>query len=162
MAAVLLAAGAAPSRACLLDACRAASSATVDALVAALGPPGPSESGAQQDKLLGGCQEAAALLRSAAHANDVPRLQMLLKAGADASSSGGGYDGRTALHVAAAEGHVEAVVLLVEAGGADVGALDRWGRSALQEAQSSPGAARVLGYLQARAGVGGQKQKAAE
>jgi glutaminase len=127
--------------------------------VEALGSQASSKTDARQENLLGGCAEAAALLRSAAHANDVPRLQMLLKAGADASSSGGGYDGRTALHVAAAEGNLEAAVLLVEAGGADVGAQDRWGRGALQEAQRSPGAAKVLGYLQARAGAGSQQQQ---
>jgi ankyrin repeat protein len=43
------------------------------------------------------------------------------------------YDGRTALHVAAAEGHIEVVEFLVKTG-SPLFVRDRWGHSPLQEA----------------------------
>ena len=45
----------------------------------------------------------------------------------------GNYDHRTALHIAASEGHVECVALLVNAG-ADVNVTDRWGGTPLDDA----------------------------
>lgn len=48
----------------------------------------------------------------------------LLLAGAEADACD--YDQRTALHIAAAEGNLPAVKVLVEGGGANVCVKDRW------------------------------------
>jgi glutaminase len=44
------------------------------------------------------------------------------------------YDGRTPLHLAASEGHMEVVKLLLEKG-APVNAKDRWGGTPLEDAE---------------------------
>ncbi|XP_046673514.1 glutaminase liver isoform, mitochondrial-like [Homalodisca vitripennis] len=44
------------------------------------------------------------------------------------------YDGRTSLHLAAAEGHYDCVVFLVEQCGVPINSKDRWGKTALDEA----------------------------
>jgi ankyrin repeat protein len=50
----------------------------------------------------------------------------LLRCGADVNA--GDYDARTALHVAAADGNLAAVKLLVEQGRADLDVQDRWAK----------------------------------
>ncbi|KAH8068478.1 hypothetical protein JL721_6619 [Aureococcus anophagefferens] len=56
-----------------------------------------------------------------ARAGDVPRLEALLR---DHDANAAGYDDRTPLHLAAAEGHADAVALLLDRGAA-VDAADR-------------------------------------
>eukprot|EP00798_Chlamydomonas_sp_ICE-L_P032551 gene32551-17268_t len=53
------------------------------------------------------------------------------------------FDQRCALHVAAAEGNINAVRLLVEEGGATVDIEDRWGHNALVEAERAGARASV-------------------
>ncbi|GAB5353216.1 hypothetical protein AAMO2058_000018500 [Amorphochlora amoebiformis] len=65
------------------------------------------------------------------------------------------YDNRTALHIAAAEGHASMVEMLLDRG-ADVDARDRWNKTALEEAQQQ-GNQKVVGILRR---VQGQVAKA--
>ena len=127
VAAALLAAGAAPSRGALLEACRGKHIAIVEAVVAAIRRQVDAGMQGALGLWLGSCDEVVELLCTAAHSNDLPCLTMLLNAGADANCCD--YDKRTALHIAAADGHLKGVQLLVEAGGADVNVQDRWGHS---------------------------------
>jgi hypothetical protein len=99
-------------------------------------------------QLLGNCEEVADMLCLASHYNDLPWLNMLLKAGADAN--GCDYDQRTPLHIAAADGHLKAVRVLVEKGSARVDVRDRWGNSPLSEAQKI-NASNVVEYLESAA-----------
>ena len=71
----------------------------------------------------------AQLIQSAA-INDLPQLTALLASGVDANCFD--YDRRTPLHLAVAEGHVEAAKLLLQYG-ARVDTEDRWGSSPLTE-----------------------------
>eukprot|EP00298_Acanthocystis_sp_HF-20_P011427 c19389_g2_i2.p1 GENE.c19389_g2_i2~~c19389_g2_i2.p1 ORF type:complete len:306 (-),score=157.98 c19389_g2_i2:235-1152(-) len=77
--------------------------------------------------------DAVTSLISAAHANDVEMLGRLLSAHSDPNICG--YDHRTALHVAAGEGHIQVVKFLVEHG-ASVNVLDRHGMSPIEEAEN--------------------------
>ena len=61
--------------------------------------------------------------------------------------NGGDYDARTALHLAAGNGHVRVVEFLCEHAGADVNAVDRWGGKPLDDAQFS-GHAECVAALQ--------------
>ncbi|KAJ8393086.1 hypothetical protein AAFF_G00067690 [Aldrovandia affinis] len=71
----------------------------------------------------------------AAYRGDVQSLRRYFLSGADVNALD--YDGRSALHVAASEGHVEVVRFLIENAGAQPSANDRWGNTALQEAVRS-------------------------
>lgn len=64
---------------------------------------------------------------------DLPLLRRLLRCGIRADSQD--YDKRAALHIAAAEGNVQAVKLLIEEGNAAVNVVDRWGYTPLDEAK---------------------------
>ena len=70
----------------------------------------------------------------AASRNDVDELKVLVAYGHSLNDAD--YDGRTPLHLAAVEGHGDAVRYLL-AQGVDVNPLDRWGNTPLQEAQSN-------------------------
>lgn len=94
--------------------------------VMADGDGGPVEQTAMQLKLL------PMLLCSAAATNAAEVLAKLLKSTATAVNSAD-YDGRTALMLACAEGHVASIELLL-VNGADVNARDRWGSTPLWEA----------------------------
>ena len=71
----------------------------------------------------------AQLIQSAA-INDIPQLTALLVSGVNPNCAD--YDRRTPLHLAVAEGHVEAAKLLLQYG-ARVDTEDRWGSSPLTE-----------------------------
>ncbi|XP_029698125.1 glutaminase liver isoform, mitochondrial isoform X1 [Takifugu rubripes] len=69
----------------------------------------------------------------AAFKGDVQALRRYFLSGVDVKAVD--YDGRTALHVAAAEGHAEVIRFLLENVGANPALKDRWGSSPLQEAR---------------------------
>uniref|UniRef100_A0AAY4BPS2 glutaminase n=1 Tax=Denticeps clupeoides TaxID=299321 RepID=A0AAY4BPS2_9TELE len=68
----------------------------------------------------------------AAFRGDLQSLRRYFLSGADVNAVD--YDGRSALHVAASEGHLELVRFLMENTGARCLVKDRWGNTALQEA----------------------------
>lgn len=72
------------------------------------------------------------LMCSAAGLGDVAALRRMIESGADVNA--GDYDGRTALHLAAAEGQSEAVAYLVERG-ANPRSRDRWGGTPVDDAE---------------------------
>ncbi|KAH8054183.1 hypothetical protein JL722_8912 [Aureococcus anophagefferens] len=84
-------------------------------------------------------------LLDAARAGDVPRLEALLR---DHDANAAGYDDRTPLHLAAAEGHADAVALLLDRGAA-VDASDRWRGTPLRDAEQG-GHGAVAALLLAR------------
>ncbi|XP_075884840.1 glutaminase liver isoform, mitochondrial isoform X2 [Nelusetta ayraudi] len=69
----------------------------------------------------------------AAFRGDVQTLRRYFLSGVDVNAVD--YDGRSALHVAAAEGHTEVIRFLLENASADASLRDRWGSSPLQEAR---------------------------
>lgn len=74
------------------------------------------------------------LLFSAA-SGDLNALRRHKLSGMDLNQSD--YDGRTALHLAAAEGHLDCVRFLVEQGSLNtVDPLDRWGNTPIDDAES--------------------------
>jgi ankyrin repeat protein len=88
--------------------------------------------------------ELSSALCSMVQEEQVDLLRRYIAAGADMNAAD--YDKRAPLHVAAAEGRLPLVVLLVEEGGADLAATDRWGNTPLAEARRA-GAADVVAYL---------------
>lgn len=73
--------------------------------------------------------------------NDTAALGALLAAGVDVNAAD--YDGRTALHVAAAQGAVETAMMLLEQPGIDTAKKDIGGATAAEEAQKHNQAAVV-------------------
>ncbi|TKS72909.1 Glutaminase liver isoform, mitochondrial [Collichthys lucidus] len=69
----------------------------------------------------------------AALKGDVQALRRYFLSGVDVNAVD--YDGRSALHVAAAEGHTEVIRFLLENAGANRALKDRWGSSPVQEAR---------------------------
>ncbi|XP_060892152.1 glutaminase liver isoform, mitochondrial [Labrus mixtus] len=69
----------------------------------------------------------------AAFKGDVQALRRYFLSGVDVNAVD--YDGRSALHVAAAEGHTEVIRFLLGNTGANAALKDRWGSSPLQEAR---------------------------
>ncbi|KAI7843592.1 hypothetical protein COHA_002834 [Chlorella ohadii] len=94
--------------------------------------------------------EQAAMLCTAVFEGNLPLARRLLRAGVRVDS--GDYDKRTALHISAAEGNLQAVRLLVEEGGADMQVADRWGHTPLDEALRV-GAGPVVRYLTRQLGA---------
>ncbi len=97
--------------------------------------------------------ELSGVLCSAVHAGNGALLALYLRAGADPSAAD--YDRRTPLHIAAAEGALEAVQALVAAG-ADTRAADRWGHSPLDEARREK-RGPVVDFLTTQAGGSGRR-----
>ncbi|PSC76146.1 potassium NKT2 [Micractinium conductrix] len=89
---------------------------------------------------------AASMLCTCVFKGELSLLRRLLRAGAEADA--GDYDGRTALHLAAAEGNLQAAQSLVTTGHANPAALrDRWGNTPLDEARRV-GATAVTALLE--------------
>ncbi|KAM4619137.1 glutaminase liver isoform, mitochondrial [Polymixia lowei] len=77
----------------------------------------------------------------AAFRGDVPSLRRYFLSGGDVNAVD--YDGRSALHLAAAEGHTEVIRFLVENAGASHAPKDRWGSTPLEEARRHKQAAAL-------------------
>lgn len=87
----------------------------------------------------------------AIYQGNMPLLKRLIRAGANVNATD--YDMRRPLHIAAADGYLQAIKLLVEMGGASTNVVDRYGRTPLDEARLC-GAAAVVAYLER---VGGSR-----
>jgi len=98
--------------------------------------------------------DTTTLLITAAAAGDLRRVQELLKR-PGVQIDQGDYDRRTPMHLAAGEGHVDVVMVLIE-NGADVNVEDRWGGRPLDDAVRMNNAAAEL-LRQQGAVAGGQQ-----
>eukprot|EP00441_Pelagodinium_beii_P023670 CAMPEP_0197665036 /NCGR_PEP_ID=MMETSP1338-20131121/58994_1 /TAXON_ID=43686 ORGANISM="Pelagodinium beii, Strain RCC1491" /NCGR_SAMPLE_ID=MMETSP1338 /ASSEMBLY_ACC=CAM_ASM_000754 /LENGTH=442 /DNA_ID=CAMNT_0043243787 /DNA_START=176 /DNA_END=1504 /DNA_ORIENTATION=- len=92
-------------------------------------------------------------LCDAASRGDKKILRMLHKRGVNVDN--GDYDKRTAMHLAAAEGQLEALKCLAENCKADVNVKDRWSGSPLDDALRT-GNDQVFEYLKAKGAVSGK------
>ncbi|KAL1520823.1 hypothetical protein AB1Y20_022385 [Prymnesium parvum] len=93
---------------------------------------------------------AAASLCDAAATNRVDVLRSLFQAGTEMNLSD--YDGRTAVHLAAAEGNLGALRFLLEEAGARDSPMDRWGGTPLDDATRNFHN-EVVNYLRSRGAV---------
>jgi glutaminase len=82
----------------------------------------------------------------AASQGDVHELQRLYASGTDMAAAD--YDGRTGMHLAASEGHLEAVKFLA-AKGVDVSPKDRWDGTPLIDAKRG-NFKKIVEYLEGR------------
>ena len=132
----------------LLEAVKAKHPEVVSYLVSVPGGRG-KELGVSESDLSG-------LLCTAVLEGDLEMLRLFAKSGGAAKMDAADYDKRTALHIAAAEGNVPAIEILL-AGGANCGALDRWSATPLLEAVKSKKAAAIdvlLAHGAASTGLG--------
>ncbi len=72
------------------------------------------------------------LLCACANMGDLAQLKVMLESGANLNAAD--YDGRTAMHLAASEGHIHIVQFLVEQG-IELNPVDRWGNTPLEDAR---------------------------
>ena len=103
--------------------------------------------------------ELSSKLCDAARRGACGELRELMADGADVN--GGDYDRRTALHLGAAEGHLEVVDFLI-AHGADVNAQDRWRGTPLRDARDHPEVVELLKRHGARDSVAEQRASVTE
>jgi ankyrin repeat protein len=108
------------------DAVRSSHASVIDYLQSRGGKRGVASSD------VAGAADPSADLCDAAARGDVERLRALVKGGLDVNR--GDYDRRTALHLAASEGLVETIRVLVDELGAECGVVDRWGHTPLDDA----------------------------
>ena len=99
-------------------------------------------------------------LITAASEGNVEEVRTLLEFGS-MDLNQGDYDHRTALHLAANEGHLEVVKLLCEAG-ADVNVKDRWGDRPLDDARKAKkNSTAIMNILSGAVAVSSTDQQAA-
>ena len=82
--------------------------------------------------------------------NDLTGLQGMALDGYDMSAKD--YDGRTALHLAACEGHFDCVQFLLEKCAVEPSPTDRWGQTPLDEARNF-GHNAIVQYLEQRLNI---------
>eukprot|EP00978_Attheya_sp_CCMP212_P044918 scaffold327168_cov59-Attheya_sp.AAC.1 len=95
-----------------------------------------------------GENQAASTLCQAVFDGDILMLKRLVKAKIQVNASD--YDKRTAVHIAASEGNMAALKVLVELGSADLSGMDRWGHSVYDEASKTAKAEQLLSYLKTK------------
>lgn len=99
----------------------------------------------------GNTATAITKLVEAASAGDVDEVRALLEFGTTLDINQGDYDKRTALHLAASEGRLKVVELLVCQEGADVNVEDRWGNRPLDDAKrAKENSAEIVKLLKSR------------
>jgi len=98
-------------------------------------------------------------LCDAASKGDVESMLDFIKQGVDVDA--GDYDKRTPLHLAASEGLMEVVKLLIEQGKADASPVDRWGGTPLDDAIRHKHS-EVQAYIRERGGKQGSGKSVVE
>ncbi|KAB1998933.1 hypothetical protein ERO13_D12G112400v2 [Gossypium hirsutum] len=104
-----------------------------------------------EQKLVGQKVDSGGLYRLLQCASKGDKAGVIQELDKGVEPNGADYDRRTALHLAACEGWIEVVDLLLEKG-ADVNSLDRWGRTPLSDAHSFRHH-EVCKILEARGGI---------
>ena len=79
----------------------------------------------------------AAKIIHAASTGDVKGIEHLINLGGVDLLNRGDYDGRTALHLACAEGNIEVMNMILRKRGVNLSPRDSWGNTPLEEAKKS-------------------------
>uniref|UniRef100_A0A914YTF0 glutaminase n=2 Tax=Panagrolaimus superbus TaxID=310955 RepID=A0A914YTF0_9BILA len=93
----------------------------------------------------------------ASKAGDINSIRRMFLKGVDLEMED--YDRRTALHLAAAEGHLDVVIFLVKVAKVRVDPKDRWNRTPLQDAKSQKHH-NVIAFLRQAMAIGEQEEDA--